>query len=560
MKNIIAVFSFIALTLVTYAGGTFSMVEINPAQGSCTDLFSDSAKAVYGAGELNHFLELNGLLYFVGTDTYHNDELWVTDGTQAGTHKVKEINPHGGAHIGHLRPLGYGMVFMANETTQDTLPTDDYDLYYSDGSDGHTVKIAELNQPVNTLIDPQNAGVTAHGKLVFCTNKEIWVTDGQSNSTTTLKSINSLNYNGSNGYCELNGYIYFVVANDIWRSNGSISGTTIIKSTTTGNHHWPITWVSQMKAFDNKIYLAGSKLGQGEDLFVFDGTDTGTLTKVIDMPTGNTYPTSLEVYAGSLWLVASDTQDRSIYNINVGSTHATKIAPVDIGGLSMANGNIYYLDQTTAGYHVINASTHALSSFGTPSIQPSLLGLGVNNTLIGIGNQVAYLGYDSGSSHQQMLCISDGTTSGIHTALPSSHVSPHPFNYQLGCGIFDIFDLTTYQGMLVIPAHFTNAGRELWFYTDSTFTTGIEPIAQEAGISLYPNPTGHTLHIAIDPAIYTDRWTATIVDIAGQVVMQPMLSSPQTVLSTSELADGSYYLSLTRDGQRVSTHHIAVIH
>src|SRR5207249_11998666 len=36
---------------------------------------------------------LNGLLYFVGYDAVHGKELWVSDGTVAGTHLLVDINP-----------------------------------------------------------------------------------------------------------------------------------------------------------------------------------------------------------------------------------------------------------------------------------------------------------------------------------------------------------------------------------------------------------------------------------------------------------------------------------
>jgi hypothetical protein len=65
-------FLFAAITIATavQASGTFNMIEINPDHGTEMFIWSDSAKNVYGAGELNNFTELNGKLYFIARDRF----------------------------------------------------------------------------------------------------------------------------------------------------------------------------------------------------------------------------------------------------------------------------------------------------------------------------------------------------------------------------------------------------------------------------------------------------------------------------------------------------------
>lgn len=80
----------LAVMMFAASAQQFNKVEVNPLQGTEQFLWSDSSKRVYGAGELSASVEMNGQLYFVAQDSYYNDELWVTDGTQQGTHVVKE--------------------------------------------------------------------------------------------------------------------------------------------------------------------------------------------------------------------------------------------------------------------------------------------------------------------------------------------------------------------------------------------------------------------------------------------------------------------------------------
>jgi ELWxxDGT repeat protein len=68
--------------------GTVRVKDINPGAGSS---FSNVGFAVF-----------NGALYFSATDGTSGFELWKTNGTDAGTVRVKDINPAAGSS----NPLG----------------------------------------------------------------------------------------------------------------------------------------------------------------------------------------------------------------------------------------------------------------------------------------------------------------------------------------------------------------------------------------------------------------------------------------------------------------------
>ena len=64
--------------------GTFKIAEINTTNNGTnySSLIGDP-----------NFTEMNGLVYFGAGNSVNNIELWVTDGTNAGTNIVKEIAP-----------------------------------------------------------------------------------------------------------------------------------------------------------------------------------------------------------------------------------------------------------------------------------------------------------------------------------------------------------------------------------------------------------------------------------------------------------------------------------
>ena len=558
MKNILSIISLIFIASVAQAG-IFNMVEINPRHGNCQDIYTDSAKYIYGAGGLKHFAELNGLLYFVGADEAHNEELWVTDGTQAGTHIVKDINPNTGSDIGDLRIVGNKILFLASETNTPTFNSNDYDLYVSDGTASGTVKVNELNAQYNTLLAEQSAGV-ANGKLIFCTNTDVMVSDGSAQGSKSLAQVNISAYIGNNGYCEMNGSVFFIVNNDIWKSDGTAAGTAVVKSFTSSTNPWSLQYVSYIKAFDGKLYIIGAKTGEGEDLYTFDGTEGGAVTKIFNLPQGsNSYPGSLMVCGNSLWFSASDTISTSIYKMSTSSSGPIKVGPA-LFSLSSANGKIYMQNASANGYDVIDAWTGARSSFSIRGITLSNLSLwGTANWLITVGNKTAFLAYDSATG-QQELCITDGTDAGTHVEMPAGVTQPHPFDYIPGCGILDVFDLTSYNGQLVVPANFNNAGRELWFYKESGMAAGITENDLQSKITIYPNPANNDIMIDMKDAGTAAGLTIQIIDIKGSVISESDLMGDKGTINTSNLANGPYIVTVKSGTDMIARCRLTVVH
>ena len=54
---------------------------------------------------MSHFTYANGLLYFTNTNSANGYEVWRSDGTTAGTHILRDINPDAYDYYGQGRTI-----------------------------------------------------------------------------------------------------------------------------------------------------------------------------------------------------------------------------------------------------------------------------------------------------------------------------------------------------------------------------------------------------------------------------------------------------------------------
>jgi ELWxxDGT repeat protein len=132
---------------------------------------------------------LNGKLLFSARGGGKGRELWISDGTPTGTHRVKDIRPGtASSNPDHLTAIG--------------------GLLYFDAEDG------------------------VHGR-------ELWVSDGTGPGTVMLKDINSTGSSQPWSFTEFNGLVYFaaddgVSGRELWRTDGTGPGTKRFKDIAPG--------------------------------------------------------------------------------------------------------------------------------------------------------------------------------------------------------------------------------------------------------------------------------------------------------------------------------------
>jgi ELWxxDGT repeat protein len=117
-------------------------------------------------------------------------------------------------------------------------------------------------------------------------NKELWVCDGTASGTKLLKDIKPGNTVGSNPYnlVAMGDHVYFfaddgVHGYELWRSDGTDTGTQLVKDVFPGiiGCIQNLAQNTNMVAGTDKVYFSAiSDVTLGFELFVSDGTDSGT--------------------------------------------------------------------------------------------------------------------------------------------------------------------------------------------------------------------------------------------------------------------------------------------
>jgi ELWxxDGT repeat protein len=235
--------------------------------------------------------KMGNKVYFAANDGIHGQELWVTDGTAAGTHLVKDI------FAGDTSSMSY---------------------YYH-----------------------QEEFVASNNKLFFTVDfaRRLWVSDGTESGTKEIKKFNYTTYSKNNGIFESNlidisGTLYFEVhywnysnlANDsivLWKSDGTENGTSKVFNLNKMD-------VSSFVNYKSNLFFLNKKK-ENYELWKTDGTFKNTV-KISEFKIPETLKSKLYVFNDSIYFTALD------------SNNVLKIWKSD--GTSIGTTPVKYWDET----------------------------------------------------------------------------------------------------------------------------------------------------------------------------------------------------------------------
>ena len=252
------------------------------------DLRNDSLDSEVGEIVPAGALGTSGGILFRAKQEESGRELWISDGTEAGTKMVKDI--FGGSDSGFPTAMVYfNGAYYFNATTN----AKGIELWKSDGTEAGTQLVKDIYDGV---FDSDPTVLTPSGSNLFfvatdgTTGKELWKSDGTTGGTVLVKDIYP-NGEGSSPteLTDVDGTLFFVaedntfVAGDgtrsrgLWKSDGTTAGTTQVASfyPADGSAARPYN----LNRLGNRLLFWIGRSHDDDELWVSDGTPAGT-TKI----------------------------------------------------------------------------------------------------------------------------------------------------------------------------------------------------------------------------------------------------------------------------------------
>jgi ELWxxDGT repeat protein len=224
---------------------------------------------------------LNNKIYFAGVDATHGTELWVTDGTQAGTKLVQDFI----AGTKSSAPADFiqykGDLYFTDSSSSGR------EIYKLSGTNGTISILKDINPGIPGAFDRNSADFQiSNGLLYFVADngtsgKELWVSNGTSSGTKLLKDISV--GNASTSFFQFitfgNQLIFTVVtatySMDLWKTDGT--NTSLIHSFNVPSFAYG---AFGLMVFNKKIYFAGTDVAHGTELWSTDGNSASMVADI----------------------------------------------------------------------------------------------------------------------------------------------------------------------------------------------------------------------------------------------------------------------------------------
>jgi len=312
---------------------------------------SDSYKSSYP----RWFKPALGKVLFVadvfGT-TSTRSKLFITDGTEAGTIALCDLSYNYPASESVINSIYYGKEMNGKYYFSAETDTEEAELWVTDGTLAGTKMLKDINATTNFASFPKNFEVLDN-KLYFTAKtaeygEELWVSDGTEAGTVLVKDI----YVGNKGYVtgELIAYkgkLYFAAADkdsgksiELWMSDGTAAGTVLFKDI---NPDYRDANPANFFVFDNKLYFKATHYQTGSELWVSDGTSEGTvLVQDLNTGTASSNPASFIAMGNTLFFLAKDaTNGVELRKLNAASQTIELVKDIYPGTMDGVAGNFY---------------------------------------------------------------------------------------------------------------------------------------------------------------------------------------------------------------------------
>ena len=495
-----------------------------------------------GDSNPDKFTYFNNKLIFTADDGVHGREPWISDGTNAGTFLLKDINPNGGSDIYNAWFVVYNgkAYFGANDGSSTN-------LWVTDGTPAGTVLFNNLNSNLKEHY-------IFNGLLYFeaqngTSGSELWVTNGTTAGTQLVKDIEPNGDSSPFGFVELNGNLYFFARNpqngrrSLWITDGTATGTVLVNTAVDNSSSEPVL-------YNGKFYFSSYSSTTGYELWSSDGTTNGTqLVKDINPGVIGSSISDFKVFNNRLFFSANDGNVGKELWVTDGTTNGTVLfhnflSPGDGNPTELTVlGNLMFMkaDGVSVGEELFATTgntgtnnTYLVKDIAQFSANSRPFYLNVYN------NELFFIASDnpSGSSIIFDLWVSNGTQQGTIKIAPpiAPNIAPLIENQR---------NFTVVNNSLFFTASFTSNGNELWKLTAANLSTS--QFNSENEIKVYPNPTSNVVNIKY-PNDFKGNYT--LYDKTGKLIYKNNINALENQFTLENYASGLYLLVIANDNGR----------
>jgi ELWxxDGT repeat protein len=234
-----------------------------------------------GSSDPAHFTLLGSRVLFAADDGLIGREPWITDGTAAGTRLLLEINPRLSGSGAAAQPLGSDPGPFVRFGNRAFFAADDgvsgRELWATDGTTAGTVRVRDL-RPGSASSNPRDL-VTIGARLFFLADggnsDALWAVGASGPAMRVRLLDRGLR---ASGLVAAGGRLFFVVDSaatgpELWTSDGTREGTRLVREIRPGAQG---SYPQELAAVDDLLLFAADDGVHGLEPWVTDGTTAGT--------------------------------------------------------------------------------------------------------------------------------------------------------------------------------------------------------------------------------------------------------------------------------------------
>ncbi|UOK41952.1 MULTISPECIES: ELWxxDGT repeat protein [Flavobacterium] len=433
--------------------GTYFVKDINPGKNNAF---------IYG--EKSNLTNINGVLYFSANDGVNGSELWKSDGTEAGTVMVKNINASSSSLPYGFTALNSEVIFACEDGVHGI------EVWKTNGTESGTVLLSDISAGTSTSYPTHF--IFFNNKVYFeardgLYGRELWMTDGTSANTIIQNDLNSGSNDGVDNLTKMmvfNNELYFR-GNDgnrgfeLWKTNGAAGNATLVKDVYPG--YLDGFFGNFLTSNSNMIFFDGRNSGQGHELWKSNGTSAGTsIVKDIypGYDDGLDYQINFSFIGETLFFPGNNGNGSELWKSD-GSSAGTVLVKEIMPGLNSSDilymnsidGTLYF----SARQELVENKNYLWKSDGTNAgtqliNEVNLRGMDgyAGNKIFKCNNSIFFAGISSTNGWE--LWKTDGTTLGTNLF--------KDINYEYGSDPEDLIEL---NGNIIFSA-IAEFGRELY--------------------------------------------------------------------------------------------------